>query len=109
VKVPLPVLFAAIAVDALFIFSCAGLVVGTRMMRLRAGRQAERRLVSLRPLLLEMAAEDDLNSDRLRALQKLGPHDWKALAPIAMGLVGQVTGASKEALASLIDAHGSTS
>ncbi len=107
-NVPLSVIFAAIAADAFLILACSALVVATRASRLKAERRTAARLGPLRPLLLEVAAEDDPEGESLRRLQGLGDEDWAALAPVAIGLVGKVRGGAKEALASLIDAHGST-
>lgn len=107
-KVPLAVIWAAIGVDGFLLISFTTLVVASRALRLKRERTAARRLAPLRPLLLEVASEDDPQAGSLRRLQSLGPDDWEALVPAAAGLLGKLRGSSKQQIASLLDAHGST-
>lgn len=107
-RVPLPLLYAVIAAEALLILALTALVVASRARRMRTERAVELRVRPLRPLLLEVAAEDDPAGSSLASLQALGEQDWEALAPSAIGLLAKLRGSSKEAVASLVDAHGST-
>lgn len=107
-RVPAGLVYAVIAAEALLVLACVAVLVGTRARRLRAERAAELRARPLRPLLLEVASEDDPGGSSLARLQALGQKDWEAIASSAIGLLGKVKGSSKETIATLVDAHGST-
>lgn len=60
----------------------------------------------VRPLLLEVLADDDADPDAVQRLARLGRSQWRAAEPMLITMLGKVRGGARDALIEVLAARG---
>jgi len=74
---------------------------GARQLRLREDLKRQ-----VRPLLLEVLADDDADPDAVQRLARLGRSQWRAAEPMLITMLGKVRGGARDALIEVLAARG---
>ncbi|MGH2926719.1 MAG: HEAT repeat domain-containing protein [Solirubrobacteraceae bacterium] len=94
-----------VAVAALLVVLASAIAL-RRALRLRSERRSAYLAAAVRPILLEMAAEDVPSPRGLALLSGVDQRTWRALEPSVVFLLAQLRGDSRRALADLLIARG---